>query len=254
MSDTARDPEQTTEPAGPPLARFTAPIDQLVMRDTKESGNGDLVIKGHAAVFNLLSHDLGGFREQIAPNAFAEVLASDPDVHFDWDHDTRYVLSRTRNNSLELSEDERGLRVYAKVAPTSYAADLAVLLDGGFIDQMSFKFTIDSEEWTEDSDGNLTSTILRVGDLYDVTVTAQGAYPQTDAQLVRQRLERAVADGRVPSVGRAGSSVADLRGPGAKTDPIAASEEPGGSASSTGADFERAKRQRELDLARAITP
>lgn len=226
-------------------ATFSAPIDQINVRSGPESGDGRYSIVGHAAVFDRLSHDLGGFREEVARGAFKEVLNEAPDVHFDWDHDTRYVLARTRNNSLELSEDPRGLRIYAKVAPTSYAADLGILLEEGMIDQMSFKFTIDEEEWNEDGEGRITSKILRVGNLYDVTVTAQGAYPQTDASMVRSRYENAVRSGRAPLTERAVPIVADLtNGSGETADPIAALA-PGGS------EFEAAQRRRRLALARA---
>lgn len=239
----------TTEPTN--QAVFRAQLEDVEVRDSG-AGPDQVTLRGHAAVFDLLSHDLGGFREKIAPGAFRDVLASDPDVHLVQDHDTRLVLGRTRSKTLELREDARGLHVWDRMPPTTYAKDLAILMERGDIDQMSFKFTVDEEEWAEDAEGNVTATILKVRELFDVTVCAQGAYPQTDAQLVRQRFERAIADGRVLKPGRAEPIAADAS-PGEQAAPIAAPE-PGGTASPLGADAERSKRQRELDLARAHTP
>jgi HK97 family phage prohead protease len=130
---------------------------------------------------------MGGFRVKIAPGYFTKVLDSNPDVHLLWDHNTRYVLARTRNNSLELREDPMGLHVWARFAKTQTADELATLMDGGYIDQMSFATDVGVSEWTEDSDGNLTWHLLEadpVTGLTDVTVCAQGAFPQTDASLV----------------------------------------------------------------------
>lgn len=176
---------------------LTATLEDVQVRSGEQTGDGQMTISGFAAVFNVLSHDLGGFRERISHGAFTDVLATDPDVHMDWDHDTRYILGRTRNNTLELSEQERGLRFFNRVAPTSYAQDLAVLMDRGDVDQASFKFTIGDEEWSEADDGAITANVRVVDGLYDVCVCAQGAYPQTATTLARTRLEEAIEGGRV---------------------------------------------------------
>lgn len=179
---------------------LTATLEDVQIRSGEQTGDGQMTISGTAAVFNLLSDDLGGFREKIAPGAFTEVLSSDPDVHMVWDHNTLYTLGRTRSKTLELTETERGLKVFNRTAPTSYAEDLKVLMDRGDIDQMSFKFTIGEEEWHEDAEGMITSNILMVDGLYDVCVCAQGAYPQTSATLEHtrtKRLEQAIEGGRV---------------------------------------------------------
>jgi Escherichia/Staphylococcus phage prohead protease len=159
--------------------------DQLEMRALRPVGtkNADesFTVRGYAARYNELSHDLGGFRERIAPGAFDEVLATDPDVHFVWDHDTRYVLARTRSKTLQLTSDTKGLRVNAQVGNYSYARDLRTALERGDINQASFAFTVapDGQEFAQNDEGHIMRTIRNIGNLYDVTVTAQGAYPQT---------------------------------------------------------------------------
>lgn len=156
-----------------------------------EPSDAAFTVRGHAAVYNRKSLDLGGFQEVVATAAFQDVLDRDPDVHLNWDHDMRFALARTRSSKylLELREDPKGLHYYARVAPTSFAADLRVLMEGGVIDQASFAFTVDEDIWEvknrDKPDEYVLRTIVKVGDLYDVTITAQGAYPQTDSQVVR---------------------------------------------------------------------
>lgn len=138
-----------------------------------------LTFNGHAAVFGALSEEFfGGWRERIAPGAFAGVLGND--VRFLVNHDTNRVLGRTRSGTLELTEDERGLRVESEMAPTSYARDLAVLIERRDVDQMSFGFTVAQEQFDQDLK---VRTILEVKRLYDVSVVTFPAYPATDAQV-----------------------------------------------------------------------
>lgn len=145
----------------------------------------EMTMEGFASVFDELSLDLGGFRERIAPGAFDKVLARDPDVYLVWDHDTRRVLAGTNNGSLELRILSRGLHYHARVMPLSYAQDLKMLMESGLVRQSSFAFTVERDDWDADVSGNIFRTILEVQDLFDVTVTAQGAYPQTTSAMAR---------------------------------------------------------------------
>jgi HK97 family phage prohead protease len=177
---------------------FTFPLTIEKFAVSGQEGGGRF-LRGHAAVFGRKSHDLGGFRTEIAPSAFASVLDTAPDVHLVWDHDTRYVLARTTNKTLELREDPYGLHVWASLAPTSYADDLAVLMERGDVDQMSFACDIGADTWTQTGEGDdaeITRTITEVSGLYDVTVCAQGAFPQTNSQL-QADLASAIEAGRV---------------------------------------------------------
>lgn len=164
----------------------------FTVEDVRDSGSGGgaYTIRGHASVFDKWSLDLGGFKERVLPGAFDEVLGSDPHVLHLWDHDSRYILSSTRNKTLELRIDPLGLHYWSKVAPTSYAADLRILLERQDISQSSFAFTVEEDEWDEE-DGFIRRSISKVKDLYDVTTTAMGAYPTTDAALaVRSMLRK----------------------------------------------------------------
>jgi HK97 family phage prohead protease len=175
-------------------AHFTFPFSLEQFANSGAEGGGR-IFRGHAAVFDRLSHDLGGFRTKIAPGAFSGILDTNPDVHMVWDHDTRWTMGRTRNNTLELREDPMGLHVWCRLAPVSYVDDLAVLMEGGYIDQMSFACDIGADTWTESGE-EITRTIEEVSALYDVTVCAQGAFPQTDSRLAAD-LASAIEAGRV---------------------------------------------------------
>lgn len=177
---------------------------KLDVEDVRDSGAGEgqFTIRGHAAVFDKWSLDLGGFREKVDPQAFDNVLSRNPDVRLNWDHDTRWMLARTANKTLELRTDPAGLHYWGRVAPTSYATDLRILMERGDIDEASFAFTVAKDKWEitgEGDDEKVERTILEVGELYDVTVTAMGAYPQTDSQVVRKRaLDYAHERGLIP--------------------------------------------------------
>jgi HK97 family phage prohead protease len=134
---------------------------------------------GHAAVFDSLSENLGGFREVIKRGAFKDVL--DQDVRLLVNHDANQPLAR--GEALTLTEDPTGLHVRALIREDlSYARDLRINLEEGNVTQMSFAFGSDVEdEWTEDVDGLLIRTIKRFGSLFDVSPVTYPAYPATDA-------------------------------------------------------------------------
>jgi len=170
-------------PAGLEVAderRWLAPLNDADLRDDGEDG---ITFIGHAAVFDRLSEDLGGFKERIQRGAFRKVLDRAPDVRFLLNHDENHVMARTKSGTMDLSEDPKGLRVYAKLAPTQAAKDLRVLIKRGDIDQMSFGFSMRQggrDAWSEE-DGGMVRTIVAFGDLFDVSAVAFPAYPQTDA-------------------------------------------------------------------------
>jgi uncharacterized protein len=144
-----------------------------------ESREDKPVIIGHGAVFNSLSENLGGFREQIDPKAFDEVLTND--VRALINHNSDKILGRTKSGTLRLSTDERGLFYEIDPPDTSYARDLIESLRRGDITQSSFAFSVEKDSWGEDSEGNYIRTINKVARLYDVSPVTFPAYPDADA-------------------------------------------------------------------------
>jgi uncharacterized protein len=185
------------------------PLVEVEVNELRGMPRGGMQIKGWASVFDRISLDLGGFREKVQPGFFQPVLDRDPDVHAVWDHDTRWVLGRTKNKTLELREDEIGLFNRVQVAPTSYAADLRILMQRGDIDQESFAFNVETDEWREDDAGNILRTLVTASELFDVTITAQGAYPQTSAEVTRSLRDVLGSNRNVFSIVKVGDGAAD---------------------------------------------
>ncbi|RIK35690.1 MAG: HK97 family phage prohead protease [Chloroflexi bacterium] len=105
------------------------------------------MIAGYAAVFNTLSVDLWGFREKIAPGAFAGSLQDD--VRALWNHETGIVLGRTKSGTLRLAEDDVGLAI--EIDPPSSAGNYIETIERGDVDQMSFAFRTLEQTWDEDA-------------------------------------------------------------------------------------------------------
>ncbi|MCW5568428.1 MAG: HK97 family phage prohead protease [Burkholderiales bacterium] len=134
-------------------------------------------IRGYAAKFDVLSENLGGFREQIKPGAFADVL--DNDVRALVNHDPNLILGRNKSGTLDIGQDETGLWYEAKLPDTQAARDLAQSISRGDINQSSFAFSVASggQDWSEDDDGRIIRTITKFSRLYDVSAVTYPAYP-----------------------------------------------------------------------------
>ena len=151
---------------------------------TEKRDDGSTTITGHAAVFNQMSSDLGGFREIIAPNAFENVLTDD--VRALVNHDPNLLLARTTSGTLNLSQTNEGLQYSFDVPDTTYGRDLIISMERGDITQSSFAFTIEEDSWESTEDGEIR-TINKVKNLYDVSPVTYPAYPSADDLTLAKR-------------------------------------------------------------------
>lgn len=156
---------------------------RILCKEVRVDSTGDKPsIRGYAAVFNQLSEDLGGFREQLATGAFSDAIANS-DVRALVNHDANLVLGRNKSGTLVMREDATGLYVEITPPDTQAARDLVQLMMRGDVNQMSFAFTVAKEDqtWTREGTGPWLRTIKKVSRLYDVSVVTYPAYAQTSA-------------------------------------------------------------------------
>lgn len=147
------------------------------IRANVESRNVD----GYALVFNTLSEDLGGFREQILPEATDGVIERS-DVMATLNHDaSRGILARSRfgNGTLSLEADEKGLRYTFDAPRTALGDECLEYLRRGDINQSSFAFTVAEDAWEKQSDGTYIRTIKKFDRLWDVSPVFTPAYAAT---------------------------------------------------------------------------
>lgn len=150
---------------------------QFRAEDTDE---GKMEIKGYAAVFN--SPETYGYTEIIAPTAFDEADMSDVVLRYNH-NDSFMVLARTRNKSLKLDVDEKGLLMDATLQDDiTEHKNIFNAVKSKLIDKQSFAFTVDEDTYDYDTD---TRTITKIGKLFDVSVVDQPFYNATDVSVAR---------------------------------------------------------------------
>lgn len=137
-------------------------------------------VEGYAAVFDsetiMYEYDGIQYKEVIDRNAFNGALMAD--VVMNYNHGGKPV-ARTKNNTLMLNIDGVGLKVTADLSGTQEARNLYEEIKAGYIDKMSFAFTVTSEEYNKETH---TRRITGIKRLYDVAAVDLPAYDTTSIQ------------------------------------------------------------------------
>ena len=153
-------------------------VRKLDIQFRTEETDDKMEIKGYAVVFN--SPETYGYTEVISDRALDNADMSDVVLRYNH-NDTFMVLARTRNKSLNLNVDEKGLFMDATLQnDITEHRNIYNAIKSGLIDKQSFAFTIDEDEYDYDTD---TRTITKIGKLYDVSVVDQPFYNATDVSL-----------------------------------------------------------------------
>ena len=155
---------------------------------------GTAKIAGHAAKFDVLSEDLGGFRERIAPGAFAKSIQGS-DIRALWNHDANIVLGRNKAGTLRLSEDSAGLFYECDAPDTQLVRDMVLSpIERGDVNQCSFGFYTIADKWAK-IDGEWVRSLLEA-ELLDVSPVTYPAYAQTDVAV--RSLQQAIQQATPP--------------------------------------------------------
>ena len=147
----------------------------------KDEDGGKMIIEGYAAVYDdetLIGDEEWGFYESIERGAFDG--ANMKDVPLKYNHsDAVPILARTRNKSLELKTDDKGLFIHAELLDTQDNIDMYKRIKAGLIDKMSFAFTVRKEGETWEKGKTPKRSIKQFDRIFDVSVVDVPAYEGT---------------------------------------------------------------------------
>ena len=144
---------------------------------------GKMIIEGYAVVFEsetvIGDTARGGFYEVIDRNAFNGCNMRDVPLRYNHSEAVP-ILARTRNKSLTLSVDQKGLKIRAELLNTQDARDMYERIKSGLIDSMSFAFTVaDGGEQITSRNGVPVRRITKFERLFDCSVVDVPAYEAT---------------------------------------------------------------------------
>lgn len=170
-----------------------------IERRAKEEGEpSSFLVQGYASTFDeyqLWEDSEKVLRERIDSKAFDEADMSD--VVFLLDHTGR-VYARTKNDTVKLSIDKKGLYTETDLSKTSAARQVYEDIEAGNYSQMSFAFTVAEDHFGEDQkteDGRTiyTRIIDRINKVFDISAVGFPANPNTDISAAT----RAAFDGEI---------------------------------------------------------
>lgn len=147
------------------------------LSDNDISEEDKRLVSGYASTFDepyvLFDGDGWKYLEVVDRGAFDNTDMSD--VIMQYDHRGR-VFARTRNNTLEVNPDDKGLFIQADLGGTEIGRELFEEIRGGYTDKMSFGFTVKGEfEESEKTDEGVkiyTRHITAIDKLYDVSAVS----------------------------------------------------------------------------------
>jgi HK97 family phage prohead protease len=144
------------------------------------------IVEGYATTFDseyeLWTYDKTTLYESIDSRAFDDCDMSDVIMQFDHEG---FVYARSRNNTLKLEIDKHGLKVVADLGGTERGRALYEDISKGYIDRMSFGFTLGQTERTvsydeETGKREVHVRITKIKKLYDVSAVSIPANDMTE--------------------------------------------------------------------------
>lgn len=184
------------------ITRMLHTVSDLRVRE-REDGAESRTITGYAILFGVPSEPLYAYddeeaREVIAPGAVTKELLDGCDIKMTMFHDRQLILARSKNGTgtLSYTVDDKGV-AFEFEAPNTVDGDKALeLVRRGDIAGCSFAFSThyyDSAYVSRDVqrvDGKtvITYTVKVITGIYDFTLAADPAYPDTNCEAETREL------------------------------------------------------------------
>lgn len=147
-----------------------------------DSNDDKMLIEGYAITYEQpATHQYGSrkFTEIIKKGALDKTDMKDVPLRYNH-NDNVMIMARTRNKSLKLIKDEKGLKVEAELLDTQSNRDLYKGIQKGLIDKMSFAFTVadKGDTWTF-GEKETKREVNNIAKLWDVSVVDTPFYDST---------------------------------------------------------------------------
>ena len=184
----------------------------------EDSGGESRVLEGYALKFGVRSVLLpgwdGSFYEVLDSGCVSAEMLREQRIYFTMFHDRQTILGRwdKGEGSLRLSLDDVGLKVECEMPHTPDGDKALELVRRGDLTEMSFAYWTDfdpkngcvskelTDELTDDGEAIYIRHVKRIQEMYDVTVAATPAFPDTEIEarerLIREAVEDADGKGR----------------------------------------------------------
>lgn len=185
------------------VKRVLCTVSDLRVREAAEGEAQSRTITGYAILFGvpsapLYSYDDEEAREVISAGAVTKELLDSCDIKFTMFHNRQLILARSKNGSgtLSYTVDDKGV-AFEFEAPKTVDGDKALeLVRRGDIAGCSFAFTthyydqayVTRDVTRENGKTIITYTVNVITGIYDMTLAADPAYPDTSCEAETREL------------------------------------------------------------------
>lgn len=150
--------------------------------EVRNSSDDVMAIKGYVVKFNDRSQLLyDEWYERVAKGAFAKSLEQNT-IKALWNHNSDIVLGSTKSRTLQLVEDDIGLRFELELPNSSQAKDIYESIKRGDVDGVSFGFYVreNGDKWEYLKEEDIYERTLLDIDLIEISPTPFPAYPTSE--------------------------------------------------------------------------
>ena len=150
--------------------------------EVRDSSDNVMAIKGYVVKFNDRSQLLyDEWYERVAKGAFAKSLEQNT-IKALWNHNSDIVLGSTKSRTLQLVEDDIGLRFELELPNSSQAKDIYESIKRGDVDGVSFGFYVreNGDKWEYLKEEDIYERTLLDIDLIEISPTPFPAYPTSE--------------------------------------------------------------------------
>lgn len=152
----------------------------MMMATPVDDENNNYIVEGYATTwddpYEMYEFDGVKYYEKISRGCLSN--ANTDDIIFLYNHEGR-VFARQKNGTLQVSEDNHGLKIRADLSSTTASREMYEDIKSGLITEMSWSFTVDPNYDTYDKRSH-TRTIGKVKKVYDVSAVSIPANPGTE--------------------------------------------------------------------------